>query len=273
VLEPGDLVIDAGAYKGGYTYWMRDAVGATGRVIAFEPQPELAAFLERMVVAFRWDNVQVEPMGLSSGRAARTLFVPGAGASQRASLEWEREGARAYDVALISLDDYAADHLGRRPVALVKCDVEGHELDVFRGARRIVEAYRPILLFECEARHAPGRSVREVFEHLETSGYAGSFFLDDELVPVKDFRPAVHQVPGRRPYVNNSVFVPDARRQPEAWISPRSHGSGSRTWGLLGFGSDVGFKNEPASPNRGRSRTPRCPHDRHGPRTSMTPAT
>jgi FkbM family methyltransferase len=77
VLQPGDLVIDAGAYKGGYTYWMRDAVGATGRVIAFEPQPELAAFLERMVEAFRWDNVLVEPMGLSSGRAARTLFVPG----------------------------------------------------------------------------------------------------------------------------------------------------------------------------------------------------
>jgi len=212
VLQPGDLVIDAGAYKGGYTHWMRDAVGATGRVIAFEPQPELAAFLQRMVAAFLWDNVQVEPVGLSSGRGARTLFVPGAGASQRASLEWEREGARAYDVALISLDDYAADHLGRRPVALVKCDVEGHELDVFRGARRIVEAYRPLLLFECEARHAPARGVRDVFEHLETSGYAGSFFLEDELIPVADFRPAVHQVPGRRPYVNNFVFVPDARR-------------------------------------------------------------
>jgi hypothetical protein len=94
-------------------------------------------------------------------------------------------------VALTSLDDYSAEHF---------------------GPRRIIEAYRPLLLFECEARHAPARGVRDVFEHLEASGYAGSFYLDDELVPVADFRPAVHQVPGRRPYVNNFVFIPDARR-------------------------------------------------------------
>ncbi len=29
VLRPGGVVVDAGAYKGGYTYWMRDQVGAS----------------------------------------------------------------------------------------------------------------------------------------------------------------------------------------------------------------------------------------------------
>ena len=44
-LSEGDRAVDVGANKGSYTFWMRRAVGAGGRVHAFEPQPELAAYL------------------------------------------------------------------------------------------------------------------------------------------------------------------------------------------------------------------------------------
>ena len=207
-LRPGDLAVDAGAYKGGYTCWMRDAVGEAGTVAAFEPQPELARFLGRMVSAFGWTNVAVEPSGLTSRPCTATLFVPGAKPSQRASLGWEREGSRAVDVRLTSLDDWLDEHLPDERVVFLKCDVEGHELDVFQGAARVLESHRPRLLFECEARHAPGRSVEGVLSHLESFGYSGSFFWEGRLVPVAEFEPEVHQVPGRRPYANNFAFVP-----------------------------------------------------------------
>jgi hypothetical protein len=41
-LAPGDVAVDVGAHKGAYTWWMRRAVGESGRVYAFEPQPALA---------------------------------------------------------------------------------------------------------------------------------------------------------------------------------------------------------------------------------------
>ena len=60
MVRPGDTVVDIGANKGSYLYWLRRAVGPAGRVIAFEPQPALASYLAEVVVAQRWKNVVVE---------------------------------------------------------------------------------------------------------------------------------------------------------------------------------------------------------------------
>jgi FkbM family methyltransferase len=209
-LRPGDVAVDAGAYKGGYTYWMRHTVGLSGQVYSFEPQPELAEFLGRVVDAFSWTNVHVEQVGLSASRGERTLHVPNAGPAQGASLSEAHADRfeRSYRVQLESLDDFLAEHqLGRR-VALIKCDVEGHELDVFRGAAQTLATDRPYLLFECEARHRPNHRVDDVFAHLEGLGYRGSFFWTGGHRDINDFNVAEHQVQGRRPYANNFLFEP-----------------------------------------------------------------
>jgi predicted O-methyltransferase YrrM len=61
--HPATTAIDIGAHKGGYSFWMARAVGSKGRVIAFEPQPELAGRLRR---SFQHrSHVTIENMGLS----------------------------------------------------------------------------------------------------------------------------------------------------------------------------------------------------------------
>lgn len=207
-LSPGDVVVDAGAYKGGYTYWMRRHVGTSGQVFAFEPQPELAEFVRRAMEAFSWSNVHVEQAGLSARRGEGTLHVPNARPSQRASLgEASTAGSvRSYKVRLESLDEFLTKYCQDCRVALIKCDVEGHEFDVFRGAERVLKSDRPSLLFECEARHRRGGLVDDVFEYLQLLGYRGSFFWAGKLRDVRDFDVAEHQVEGRRPYANNFLF-------------------------------------------------------------------
>jgi FkbM family methyltransferase len=209
VLRPGDLAVDVGAYKGGYTYWMRREVGDAGTVLAFEPQPELAAYLRERVLDFGWRNVQVHETALSSEPGWRTLYRPGAEPSPAASLVGASlpTGAVGHDVRVSTLDAVLADTAAGATVRLIKCDVEGHELDVFVGAASALETHRPHLLFECEERHLEGRSVREVFGHLERLGYRGSFFRRGERRPVGELRVERDQVEGRRPYVNNFVFV------------------------------------------------------------------
>jgi FkbM family methyltransferase len=211
VLRPGDLAIDVGAYKGGYTYWMRREVGDTGSVLAFEPQPALAAYLRERVRDFGWTNVRIHETALSSEPGRKTLYRPAAEPSPAASLVGTSlpAGAVGREVEVSTLDMVLADGLGSSDVGvrLIKCDVEGHELDVFVGASATLEAHRPHLLFECEERHLRGRTVWEVFEHLERLGYRGSFFLRGELRPVAELRVELHQIEGRRPYVNNFVFV------------------------------------------------------------------
>jgi predicted methyltransferase len=60
-ISPGDTVCDVGAHKGTYTYWLSRWVGNSGRVLAFEPQPSLAAYLRRTVPLH---NVVVEQKAL-----------------------------------------------------------------------------------------------------------------------------------------------------------------------------------------------------------------
>ena len=107
----------------------------------------------------------------------------------------------------MTLDDYFAVRPGVR-VALIKCDVEGHELRVFQGGERVLREHQPALLFECEARHRGGAPVEDVFRWLEARGYRGSFFLGGERRGVESFTADLQRDPHRRPYVNNFVFTP-----------------------------------------------------------------
>ena len=47
-LEAGQTALDLGAHKGALSYWMCRRVRRSGKVIAFEPLPELAAYLRHI---------------------------------------------------------------------------------------------------------------------------------------------------------------------------------------------------------------------------------
>lgn len=211
-LSPGEVAVDAGAHKGAYTYWMRRAVGERGRVFAFEPQPRLAAYLMRVNAAMRWANVSVRECALSDAAGSATLHVPRLGSSQGASLS---EGApgQGEEAVLVRLATLDAELQGAGRVALLKVDVEGHELAVFRGAAGILARDAPVVLFECERRHFGSHSIDDVFAHLRGLGYEGHFFGPRALQPLSEFDPEIHQrrAPGRfweaPGYCNNFLFT------------------------------------------------------------------
>jgi len=213
-LAAGDVAVDVGAHKGAYTYWMRHAVGPAGRVYAFEPQPQLASRLRSLVSASGYGNVVVENMGLSSSAGMLTLRVPGTGTSPGASFEAGPVDGQSYPVEVTTLDDYFDGQDDRR-VRLLKCDAEGHELEVFRGAQRLLTEARPSLLFECERRHRSSGRVDDVFQWLQELGYCGYFIERGGARDIREFDPDVHQKDNSDPaYVNNFLFLP-ADRAPD----------------------------------------------------------
>lgn len=213
-LAPGDVAVDVGAHKGAYTYWMRRAVGASGKVYAFEPQPELAAGLRALAAGSGFANVVVENLGLSSAPGTLTLNVPGGGPSPGASFEPGRAtepAGQSYPVPVTTLDAYFQG-AGRSRIRLLKCDAEGHELEVFRGGQSLLTEVRPCLLFECERRHRGSGSVEEVFRWLQALGYQGYFVDRAGPRDIAEFDPRLHQADHRaRGYINNFLFLPVAR--------------------------------------------------------------
>lgn len=209
-LRPGDIACDIGANKGSFIYWLSWWV-REGRVVAFEPQPELARRLQEICRVIGLPNVTVEAKAVHSLAGQQTLYVPVGhqpGASLKRS-DMPSSEVITLSVPVVALDEYFGE---RDRVALLKIDVEGAELGVFKGAERILRHQTPLLVFECENRHhAPG-DFGDVFSYLASLGYEGSFVCRNQLLPIAQFDAAVHQRQEgewfwkSREYCNNFIF-------------------------------------------------------------------
>src|SRR5690242_7217517 len=76
-LQPGDVVVDDVANIGYYTLLFSRAVGETGKVYAFEPDPDNYAFLERNVAANGCPNVTLVPEAVSDRTGELRLYLAG----------------------------------------------------------------------------------------------------------------------------------------------------------------------------------------------------
>ena len=216
-LRPGDVAVDVGANKGSYVWALSRAV-SQGRVVAFEPQPALAAALRDDCWATGLKNVQVEHAAVSQRSGRMVLAIPGnklgsPGASLEESVR-TRKGASSIEVNVTSLDEYFASEQAR--VGAIKIDVEGHELAVLRGAAEIIRRDRPLIVCECEARNVAGGRVEALFDWFSALKFEGQFVHRQRLRPVSEFTPDVHQSrEGKRywdrpDYCNNFIFRPAA---------------------------------------------------------------
>lgn len=147
----GQTVLDIGANRGAYTYWLSKAVGPTGAVYAFEPQPELAQYVEDSKQAFQLSNVKVINKALSSANGDVQMFRPDCHPWGGGSLESFPDYEGTYiTVSAQRLDDFVAQEADLpRPISFIKCDVQDHELRVLQGGQRVLQEDRPTLLLEC----------------------------------------------------------------------------------------------------------------------------
>jgi FkbM family methyltransferase len=132
--RPGDLVIDVGANVGAYTLLFAHWVGPTGRVVAFEPAPDAAAGLRRhLALNALASRVEVHEMAVSD-RSGTAFFDAVAASGSNALVS--AATASSLDVRTTTLDEFCS--AGDLRPRVVKIDVEGAELSVLRGARRLL---------------------------------------------------------------------------------------------------------------------------------------
>ncbi len=215
-ITTGQTCVDIGAHKGGYLYWMQRAVGQQGKVFAFEPQPILFNYLQKVKQKMAWQHVAIDPRAISSEKGSFDLFIPqhGSKTSPGATLRGEKMEANmpfvTVKVETLTLDEFFADKATLPD--FLKIDVEGNELKVFEGAKQILTEKKPILLFECEQRHLGETPIDAVFSYLEKLGYEGFFIQQQSLFPVREFSLSQHQIQGEgrfweaEGYCNNFVF-------------------------------------------------------------------
>lgn len=136
--EPGDVVIDAGAFVGETVVAFAADVGPTGHVHAFDPLPDhLAAIGHNVAQNGFADRVSAVPLALSN-------VVKDLPSSAMTGLDPGFNIFRNQELPLTTIDAY----LDAKPdvrVSFLKMDIEGAELSALHGARRTLLSHRPKL--------------------------------------------------------------------------------------------------------------------------------
>lgn len=156
--RPG-IAVDIGANEGFYSYRLAKIFE---HVYAFEINPELGGDL----VAYASPRITCIFEGLSSEAGEKVLFIPRFG--EVLSPGWGSFIRYADATEIIEREVFVRtlDEFELTCVALIKVDVEGHELEVLRGADATIERDRPLIIIETwDDQHA------QIVAHLKQRGY------------------------------------------------------------------------------------------------------
>jgi FkbM family methyltransferase len=185
----GGLFLDIGANIGLITLNVLADVPAA-RVVAFEPGAHQAGLLAATVAANRLeDRVAVRRCALSDREGTAQFAVHRSRhASGDGFLDTHRAGrTRTVEVPVTTLDRWWAD-AGRPRVHAMKIDTEGAELWVLQGAAALLDACRPLVAFELNARNLSvyPHDARDVLRFFTQRGYAvrsvaGTAITEDNL--------------------------------------------------------------------------------------------
>lgn len=136
------VCVDVGANIGIYTILLAEKAK---RVISFEPHP---AFFERLkfnVFLNNFINVTLKQLGLSSKSGDAILFSPPATMQNKSATmcKLNDELTEEIKIQITTLDETIDEKID-----FIKIDVDGSDAEVIFGAKRLIEKYRPIILFE-----------------------------------------------------------------------------------------------------------------------------
>jgi FkbM family methyltransferase len=183
-IRPGMRVVDVGAHFGYEAVLASVLVGDSGRVVSFEPQAGIACWTSRSLSRFPHARVVCAAVSDTCGTADFVQLDIRRSAFSCLSAS-EPVGASSHKVSVPVTTLEQALKREERPVDFLKCDVEGAELAVLRGARKLIECERPLIVLEAGMAERPATALRvaEFTAFLEPLGYRGmSFEFDDGLL-------------------------------------------------------------------------------------------
>jgi FkbM family methyltransferase len=171
--SPGAVFIDVGGNCGLYSLNLLKRFN-DARAYCFEPVPSSHRTIEvnanhnglseRLTLVQKALGDKSSTVRMTASYSAMDHIVVGNGDQELSPL--------VIDVEMITLDGYVREH-GVSRVDFMKCDVEGAELLVLKGAQNLLKEFSPPILIEIEARHTQrfNYSPQEIDSFLRNFNY------------------------------------------------------------------------------------------------------
>lgn len=155
---------DLGANIGYYSLIAARLVGPNGCVVSFEADPEIAARLRENLERNNFSHATVEQKAVWSEARSVSFARVDANTSPDRGLGHVSSDT-SYDNIMVeatSLNQYVT---AKNSPDLLKCDIEGAEEEVFRGADRLLAERRTILLIEMHSPENHRALTQKFVEH------------------------------------------------------------------------------------------------------------
>lgn len=200
-LRSGECMIDVGANYGLYSYHANKLLGSAGKIYAFEPVPFTASTFKFISKLLGFGNVDLQQKGCGDkpGQLKFTLPVQdngaiAAGLAHISTRQNEREGkgkhfrfkeTKEITCDVVRLDDVVPND---REISLIKCDTEGADLMVMKGASGIIDKFHPTIICEIGPWFMEGFGLKVedlVDDFFRAKGYKVYRYADQTLTEVQ----------------------------------------------------------------------------------------
>jgi FkbM family methyltransferase len=141
-LKPGSVCLNVGANVGVYALQFANWAGPTGRVIAFEPNPEArSVLLKHLRLNSMTDRVSVVPAAVGGCAGEAVLFAAGADGMSRLGDPNPAiaHRVRPITVPVVTLNEFCETR-GLKPDWIL-IDIEGFEIAALAGARGLIARF------------------------------------------------------------------------------------------------------------------------------------
>jgi FkbM family methyltransferase len=187
LVKPGDAVIDIGANAGWYTMVLSTLVGQHGTVYSIEPIHDTFQILLFIINKMCLKNVRPLNYAISDKDGSAVMEIPlhiygGPNFYQARIITKERttNPLQEYTVHITSIDSLLPEL--PENITFVKCDVEGHELSVIKGASHFFLKSKPACLIEISEDPDDEKTPsKEVFDRLKDLNYTPYWFDGKKL--------------------------------------------------------------------------------------------
>jgi FkbM family methyltransferase len=175
--KEGDVIIDCGAHHGMFGFLCSKWVGETGKVIGFEALPQNAEIAKKNIELNQIKNFEIRFEALGSVNSMSNLTV------SANEVVIEKGGKDLIEVKMVTLDEALSD---QNPTFL-KIDVEGYEIEVLKGAKRVLSNLPKLDIeihnnrFGCDP-----ESVKEILQLIHSENYELYFQFESEDVIKQD---------------------------------------------------------------------------------------
>ena len=174
LLEPGERIFEAGANIGYYVAIADAKVCSDVEFLAVEPDPDVFGTLKKNVEAMG-ANVRLFELAVSDSTGDVEFFrsqSSNLGSMRRSS----RTDNRSIKVPCTTVDALCEEHAFEPTV--LRMDIEGAEIFALRGAKRVLETFKPKLFIELHPTLMGEDELRETFEILKSNGYTSFDIVD-----------------------------------------------------------------------------------------------